>query len=63
MILLRFYQRFISPLLGSRCRFYPSCSAYASLAIENYSYVKAFRLILKRILKCHPYHPGGIDYP
>jgi len=55
------YQIFISPLLGRRCRFYPSCSQYALIAIKRYGPLKGSILALKRIIKCHPGHSGGFD--
>jgi len=58
---IRLYQFFISPLLGNRCRFYPTCSAYAYQAIARYGTLKGVFLAVKRILKCHPFHPGGFD--
>lgn len=61
--LLKIYQIFISPILGKNCRFYPSCSDYAILVLRKYKKRKAFFLILKRILKCHPLSKGGIDLP
>ncbi|MFT5111941.1 MAG: putative membrane protein insertion efficiency factor [Parasphingorhabdus sp.] len=61
LILLRGYQLIISPLLGPRCRFYPSCSEYAIEAIERYGAAKGGWLAIKRIAKCHPWHPGGCD--
>lgn len=59
--LIRGYQLIISPLLGPRCRFYPSCSNYAIEAIRLHGVVKGSVLTAKRIAKCHPGHPGGID--
>ncbi|MCI0508931.1 MULTISPECIES: membrane protein insertion efficiency factor YidD [Chromohalobacter] len=59
--LLRGYQYVISPLLGPRCRFWPSCSQYAVEAIQIHGPLKGGWLALKRILKCHPGHPGGVD--
>ena len=59
--LIRGYQRWISPLFFSTCRFYPSCSEYAAQALQRYSLVKAGALIVARIFKCHPYHVGGAD--
>ncbi len=60
--LIKAYQRFISPLKGrATCRFYPTCSAYAYEAIKEYGPFKGTFLSLKRILKCHPFHPGGYD--
>jgi len=55
------YQCFISPLLGSNCRFYPSCSAYATEAINRFGVVKGGWLASKRILRCHPLNKGGED--
>ncbi|MDO8953850.1 MAG: membrane protein insertion efficiency factor YidD [Gammaproteobacteria bacterium] len=59
--LIKLYKITISPLLGNRCRFYPSCSEYASEAIDRYSFVFALWLIAKRLLKCQPLHKGGLD--
>jgi putative membrane protein insertion efficiency factor len=55
------YQRFISPFLLPSCRFYPSCSVYARLALKEYGIFKGGILSLMRVLKCHPLHPGGYD--
>ena len=60
---IKFYQKFISPFLGKRCRFYPTCSEYSTLAIKKYGLSKGSFLSIKRLLKCHPWHPGGIDFP
>ncbi|MBN7821829.1 membrane protein insertion efficiency factor YidD [Bowmanella sp. Y26] len=59
--LIRLYQRWISPLLGPRCRFNPTCSEYAVGAIKSHGVVIGCWLSIKRILKCHPLHPGGDD--
>ncbi|NLI29789.1 MAG: membrane protein insertion efficiency factor YidD [Nitrospiraceae bacterium] len=59
--LIRFYQTCISPLLPASCRFTPTCSAYAREAIERYGALRGSALALKRIAKCHPFHPGGYD--
>ncbi|SLM65185.1 MULTISPECIES: membrane protein insertion efficiency factor YidD [Dickeya] len=59
--LIRGYQRFISPLLGQHCRFYPSCSQYGIEAIRRFGMIKGCWLTLKRVLKCHPLNPGGDD--
>ncbi|MDX9785678.1 MAG: membrane protein insertion efficiency factor YidD [Desulfobacterales bacterium] len=59
--LIRSYQLFISPLIGPACRFYPSCSSYAYQAIERYGFLRGAWLAGKRVLKCHPFHPGGVD--
>jgi len=58
---LGFYRYFISPVLGSRCRFYPSCSAYAREAVERHGAWRGGLLALKRICSCHPFHAGGYD--
>lgn len=59
--LIKLYQKYLSPLKGSTCRFYPSCSNYAYEAITKYGFCKGSFISLKRILKCHPFHPGGYD--
>jgi putative membrane protein insertion efficiency factor len=61
LFLIKFYQKYISIFLGTNCRFYPSCSAYTYEAIEVHGFIKGFFLGIKRILKCHPFHPGGYD--
>lgn len=58
---IRAYQYLISPLLGSNCRFYPSCSYYMIEAIETHGVLKGGYLGLRRILRCHPYSDGGMD--
>lgn len=55
------YQRFLSPLLGSNCRFHPTCSCYAIEAIDRFGVAKGSWLASKRILKCHPLNAGGED--
>jgi hypothetical protein len=59
--ILRFYKLTLSPLLGSQCRFTPSCSAYAISAFEKYGFFRALLLVARRLLRCHPFHPGGYD--
>ena len=59
--LIRIYQLFISPLLGNHCRFYPSCSQYAREALEQHGVMRGIWLALRRLLRCHPWHEGGID--
>jgi len=62
ILVIRFYQRYISPLKGkASCRFYPTCSEYAVLSITKHGVLKGSFLSAKRILKCHPFHPGGYD--
>ncbi|WP_018086829.1 membrane protein insertion efficiency factor YidD [Desulfurispora thermophila] len=58
---VRFYQKYLSPLKGPTCRFYPTCSQYAITALEKYGIIKGGYLALVRVLKCHPFHPGGYD--
>lgn len=58
---LRLYRRLISPLLPRACRFYPSCSCYAIESVERYGAVRGVLLALRRLAKCHPFHPGGYD--
>lgn len=60
---IKFYQLFISPNLTSHCRFYPSCSEYAFLAVKKYGTTKGLLKGIKRILKCGPWSLGGIDLP
>lgn len=61
LTLIRVYQNIVSPYLGDRCRFYPSCSQYAQQAIVSHSVVKGLYLTCRRILRCHPFHKGGFD--
>ncbi len=62
LYLVLLYKRFISPLLpGNTCRFYPTCSSYAAEAIERHGNLRGGLMAVKRILKCHPLHPGGFD--
>ena len=61
LFLIRFYRSRISPLFPPCCRFHPTCSAYALEAVTRYGALKGGWLALKRILKCHPFHPGGYD--
>jgi uncharacterized protein len=58
---IRGYQLAISPMLGPRCRFYPSCSCYAHTAIERFGVLRGFWLGLRRLLRCHPFAEGGYD--
>jgi len=61
VMLIRGYRTFVSPLLGPQCRFHPSCSAYALEAVQTHGPIAGSWLALKRILRCHPWHPGGLD--
>lgn len=61
LLLIGGYRRFISPLLPPTCRFQPTCSQYAMTAIERFGLVKGTGLALRRITRCHPFHPGGYD--
>ncbi|WP_454862038.1 membrane protein insertion efficiency factor YidD [Peribacillus frigoritolerans] len=61
MGVIRFYQVAISPLKPPTCRFYPTCSHYGLEAVNRFGPIKGIWLALIRILKCHPFHPGGID--
>lgn len=63
VFLIRFYQRGISPLLGPRCRFTPTCSQYAVEALERYGVLRGSLRAIRRILRCHPWSPGGYDPP
>lgn len=61
LLLIRFYQVGISPFLGAHCRFRPTCSQYAIIAINRYGVMKGTYLAVRRLLKCHPFHKGGYD--
>jgi putative membrane protein insertion efficiency factor len=61
VLLVRLYQRLVSPALPPSCRFYPSCSAYAVEALERHGALRGTLLAVKRIGRCHPFHPGGVD--
>jgi hypothetical protein len=61
LALIRGYQRFISPLIPPTCRFTPSCSAYAADAIARHGPWRGSCLAVRRLLRCHPFHPGGCD--
>jgi putative membrane protein insertion efficiency factor len=59
--LIRFYRYFISPVMPGECRFYPTCSKYALEAVEKHGAVRGSIISVMRIMKCHPWHPGGYD--
>lgn len=61
--LIRVYQRVISPLLGPVCRFHPSCSRYAAECLELHGAARGSWLAFRRLLRCHPFNPGGFDPP
>ncbi|WP_084067118.1 membrane protein insertion efficiency factor YidD [Desulfocicer vacuolatum] len=61
LFFIKVYQLLVSPLTGPTCRFYPSCSEYAFEAVKKHGSLKGVFLAVKRILKCHPFHPGGFD--
>ena len=61
LLLIRAYQALLSPILGPACRFSPSCSEYAYQAIARYGPLKGSQLAMKRLLRCHPFNPGGFD--
>lgn len=61
LALIKLYRFLISPLLGRNCRFYPTCSQYTYEAIQKHGLFKGILLGTKRLLKCHPFHSGGVD--
>ena len=61
LLLIRAYQLGISPYIGQRCRFYPSCSSYAIEAIQRHGGGRGSLLAARRLCKCHPFHAGGVD--
>lgn len=63
LALIRGYRLFISPLLGPACRFEPSCSAYGLACVERFGAARGVWLAARRISRCHPFHPGGLDLP
>jgi putative membrane protein insertion efficiency factor len=58
---LRVYKRFVSPLLPSACRFHPTCSEYMMEAVARFGVLRGTGLGIARLLRCHPFHPGGLD--
>ena len=61
LALIRIYQRLFSPFLGRRCRYFPTCSEYTFEAIQKHGLFKGSFLGAKRLLRCHPFHEGGVD--
>ena len=61
LLLIKFYRLFLSPLKPPSCRYIPTCSEYAFIAIEKYGALKGGWMAVKRILRCHPFHKGGYD--
>jgi len=61
IFIITLYQRLISPFLGPSCRYTPTCSQYAKEALRKYGLLKGLGLSVRRILRCHPFHPGGYD--
>lgn len=59
--LIRFYQLALSPFIGNQCRFTPTCSQYAREAVERYGALKGSWMAIRRVSRCHPWHPGGHD--
>jgi len=62
LMALRVYRKWLSPMLGAHCRFYPSCSAYAEEALAAHGIWRGLGLALMRLFRCHPFHPGGVDH-
>jgi putative membrane protein insertion efficiency factor len=61
VFILRFYKKWISPLMPGACRFYPTCSEYSAQSIKKYGVLKGIALSVRRLFKCHPLHSGGFD--
>ena len=61
ILIVVFYQKAISPWMGKRCRFYPTCSEYSKQALTKYGVIKGLYLSIKRIIKCNPFNAGGFD--
>ncbi len=61
LLLVKLYRRLVSPLLPRSCRFYPSCSTYALTALPRHGALRGTYLTARRLLRCHPFHPGGLD--
>ena len=61
ILLIKVYRLLLSPWLGAHCRFHPTCSCYAITAIERFGALRGSAMAMRRLLRCHPWHPGGID--
>lgn len=61
LALIRLYQLILSPIIGNQCRFHPTCSHYAAQAIQDRGALRGSALAIARLLRCHPFHPGGFD--
>ena len=61
VLFVRLYRYAVSPFLGNNCRFYPTCSSYAEQAVTEHGAIKGSWLAIRRICRCHPWHPGGVD--
>ncbi|SDL70717.1 membrane protein insertion efficiency factor YidD [Sediminibacillus halophilus] len=61
ILFIKMYQKMISPIKPPTCRFYPTCSQYGVESFERFGVIKGGFLTIKRLLKCHPFHPGGFD--
>jgi len=61
ILLIKIYQNTFSILIGPSCRFTPSCSSYALLSIQRFGIIRGIGLSIKRVVRCHPFHPGGYD--
>ena len=61
LLLIGWYQKYISPVKPATCRFYPTCSEYAAQALKKFGLLKGLQLSVGRILRCHPFNPGGYD--
>lgn len=61
ILLIKIYQNTVSLLIGPSCRFTPSCSSYALLSIQRFGIIRGIELTIKRVVRCHPFHPGGYD--
>jgi putative membrane protein insertion efficiency factor len=61
IVLIKFYKRWISPMLPPACRFTPTCSEYSMQAFSRHGFLKGLWLTVRRVLRCHPFNPGGYD--